>query len=168
MRSIKSILVGLVSSIALVACTVGVEDSGTTSTNPVRYVDSNGDGVADGVDTDGDGDKDRDFQTPNSSLPPGGVPVCDDPLVDSDNDGDWDGLDLDCDGNIDIPFSVGGPATPPTNGGNTCNVTISNNGDQRQVTCANGTCECRANDVLEKTCTENAQSCSFPGNCCGY
>ena len=166
MRNLKSLLL----AVFMVACTVGTESADPAQEGGVRYVDTNGDGVSDGVDTDGDGDVDEAFQSPNASLPPGGVPVCLDPLVDSNNDGIWDGLDLDCDGDIDIPFDLGGGGGGGGGGGNVnqCNVTIVNNNDKKQVSCTNGQCECRANDVLTKTCTDTGSSCSFPGNCCGF
>jgi hypothetical protein len=91
--------------------------------------------------------------------------ACTDPLVDEDQDGDWDGVDYNCDGVIDVRIPS---TTTTTSSHNSCSVSISLNGQKRQVVCEDGTCTCRRNDVLEKTCTDNGHSCSIPGSCCGY
>lgn len=161
MRNLKAALLATI----LVACNVGSE-SPAPAEDTITYVDTDGDGVADGVDTDGDGDADRSFQTPDGSVPCGGAPICDEPLVDSDGD-DWaDGIDVDCDGDIDIPFTDDDGGTHDT--GNVCTVTVSDGTQKKQVSCENGQCECRIDDALVKTCTDNGQSCSVPGSCCGF
>jgi hypothetical protein len=166
MRNFKSILVGLVAVCAFVACTVGEE----SPNGGVTYVDSDGDGITDGVDTDGDGDSDRSFGggPTCSTCVPGGVPVCTYPLVDLDNDGIPDGLDIDCDGDIDYPFDIGGGGGGGNGSYNQCNVTIQDGNTKQQVTCNNGSCECRLNDQLVQTCVATQATCSFPGNCCGF
>ncbi len=154
-------------SFVFAACTVGTDPKPT-------FVDSNGDGTSDGVDTDGDGH--ADFPTPNCpTCTPGDTPVCDVPLIDTDNDGIPDGIDLDCDGNIDIPFDFGDDGDegdPPGGGGGTnqCVSTIQVNGTKHQVSCTDGACECRINDQLTSSCTapDPSSACSVPGNCCGF
>ncbi len=51
---------------------------------------------------------------------------------------------------------------------NSCSVSVSSNGLKETVSCTNGTCQCKINDQLTSTCTENASGCSIPGSCCGF
>jgi len=143
----------------------------TGSGDSVTYVDSDGDGQSDGVDTNGDGQPDFGIQSCSSCLP-GQSPVCTAPLIDADGDGSPDGIDVDCDGIIDIPFDNNGG----NNGGTSqCSSTVDSNGSKKEVTCtsdngAPATCECRVNDQLVQTCTNATVDCSIgvPGaNCCG-
>lgn len=154
---------GLAAAGAIVACTVGEE-----SPDGPRYVDSDGDGVSDGIDTDGDGVPDYRFSG-CATCAPGAVPVCLNPLVDTNSDGLPDGLDLDCDGAIDIP--LGG-----TGGGGGSQQRCQSTIDDRSIDCTrtNGgpaQCECRIDDQLVKSCTTTSTSpCTFGGtsNCCGF
>ena len=152
-------LIGLV----LAACTVGEE--------AVIYVDSDGDGISDGVDTDGDGV--RNFPTPScTTCPPGGAPVCTKPIVDANHDGVPEGLDVDCDGDIDIPFDN----HTTTTGQSKCVAVVAINNTKKEISCTstNGgpsTCRCELNDQLVKTCTTSGPSACSIGtgtNCCGF
>jgi len=51
---------------------------------------------------------------------------------------------------------------------NTCSSTVAVNGVKKNVSCSNGTCQCKVNDVLASTCTANSAGCSIPGSCCGF
>ncbi|MGE0871182.1 MAG: hypothetical protein AB7P03_21640 [Kofleriaceae bacterium] len=169
------------------ACMVG---SGTDTSKPV-YVDTDGDGVADGVDNNGDGQADLQLGECQSCLL--GGDVCLDFLVDEDGDGNIEGFDLDCDGAIDIPLDLpdlpdlpdpgnppgGGGGTPPSGGGGTgtqssCNSAQSINGDSKSISCestgGDATCTCNDNGTTT-TCTDTSpEDCSFGSgsNCCGF
>lgn len=150
----------------LLAAAACAPDVGPTTDGRATYVDTNGDGVTDGVDTNGDGR--RDFETPACpTCAPGTSPLCDDPLVDDDGDGLPDGLDLDCDGAIDIPFDLGDGT-----GSDVCISTVVSGTTKRSIECTDGSCECKENDQLVKTCTDaTGASCSIGGgasNCCGF
>jgi len=162
-------------SLALVVLAACAPDISPKQGDHATYVDSNGDGVTDGVDTNGDGRPD--FQTPMCpTCKPGSSPICDDPLVDEDADGLPEGLDLDCDGVIDIPFDLGG-GSGGGGGGGLCISTVDDGTTKQSISCTGdgtgpATCECKVDDQVTSTCTDQSgASCSIGGgatNCCGF
>ena len=89
----------------------------TTQASTYQPVDSNGDGVPDGIDLDGDGvidvsfddldlDCDGTVDVDLSQLPDGDIIIlggdCRSEAIDTDGDGTLDGFDVDCDGQVDV------------------------------------------------------------------
>jgi hypothetical protein len=142
-------------AICLAACVVG---ESATSDDRGTYVDSNGDGVTDGVDTDGDGDADVAGEC--ATCTPGSGALCN-PLVDTDGDGDVDGIDIDCDGVIDVEIPDGGGGGGSSS---TCSTTV----NDKTVSCTDGACECSVDGVVTSTCTAADPATAVPGNCCGF
>ena len=51
---------------------------------------------------------------------------------------------------------------------NSCDSAVSQNGISEEVKCTNGACTCFVDGSQVGTCTDNGQSCSIPGSCCGF
>jgi V8-like Glu-specific endopeptidase len=49
-----------------------------------------------------------------------------------------------------------------------CDTAIDINGMSEEVKCTDGSCECIRDNTLVATCTDNGNSCSIPGSCCGF
>ncbi len=176
----KLTLTGLFCAV-LAACVGDVPpSSGTKTGQHSTYVDSNGDGIADGVDTNGDGK--IDYHTPKCpTCNLGGSPVCDHPLIDTNGDGIPDGLDLDCDGQIDIPFGDGDgdgdDGGSGDNGSSQCISMVDDGTTKHTMSCTSdgtgpATCTCSVDDQVVSTCMDpDGANCSIGGdtpNCCGF
>lgn len=159
--SLIAVLAVVALGLGITACAAGdVPVEGTT------YIDDDGDGVTDGVYTDGDGE--IDFTIPGcDTCAPDAKAVCRVPLIDENRDGIADGLDTNCDGRIDIRFGAGGGGGGQPGQGGRCIANSTVNGVKFGVSCVgapgggSATCECRRNDQLVQTCTQAATVCSL-------
>jgi hypothetical protein len=153
------------------------QDPDPSNSSGPHYLDSNGDGKADGIDINGDGTPEYRFDDCATCVLT--ATICVDFVVDEDGDGTPEGFDIDCDGEIDILLPAGGGSGSNGGGGGgsrqTCQQQQTNNGDNKSISCvsidgAPASCTCDHNGTIT-TCTDaTPQDCNIGSadNCCGF